>query len=157
MRILGLIFCICILSCQQPQKTDIKNVKTNSIQAGPIRHETLSPELLERIEKVHKKLYEVEGIPLAKCVENFKRDLHPEPNIIIWEQMAEAYISYCSSHEKLSLGEKKEVYKVILMRSMISTEDVLKRLELKHLSIEESKNVLALYSWKPVPLTVVKK
>lgn len=157
MRILVLILFVFLFSCQKSKPSDTKVVKTNDIQVGPIRHESLSPALIERIKKVHGELYEVEGIPLDKSIENFKRDMNPEPNLVIWEQMGKAYTAYIAIHNSLSLREKKEVYRIILLRSMISTDEVLKRLELKYLSVEDSKKVMEHYPWKPVPITVAKQ
>jgi hypothetical protein len=116
-------------------------VDPNTIQPGPIRHEKLSEEQMERIRTLQATFVEVDGHPLDKWVDDFKRDQDPDKEIRIWERMAKAYRSYCDKHE-LSAEAKKDVYSVVLMRSMASEQDVLERVKLKKLTKEEAKEVM---------------
>ena len=54
----------------------------------------------------------------------------------------------------LSLSAKKDVYRVVLLRSGAPEAEVLKHLELKELSLADVKDVLRLYSDAPAPITV---
>lgn len=49
-------------------------------------------------------------------VEGFKRELYPEREISVWELMAEEYLRKTKG-KKLSLEEKREIFKEILNKS----------------------------------------
>ena len=73
---------------------------------------------------------DVDGTPLEKWIDDFKRDRDPEGSIRIWEDMQVAYKRYLDGRD-LSLEARKEVYKVVLFRSMASEQDVLSRIEFR--------------------------
>jgi hypothetical protein len=58
-------------------------VDPDVIQQGPTLHDELPGELLCRIKAVHKTFADVDGTPLEKWIDDFKRDLDPEGNIKI--------------------------------------------------------------------------
>lgn len=91
---------------------------------------------------------------LEKWIDDFKRDLDPEGNIRIWEDMQVAYNSYCGNHV-LPLETRKEVFKVVLMRSMMPDVDVLSRLEPEHISVDEVRSILAAYPGEAKPIGVI--
>jgi len=76
---------------------DPENVDPRQIQRGPIRHKSLSPELLEQIEAV----FDVIGPYIGKSLEQFEisfmRDSDPESEVALWCSITAAWISY---HEK---------------------------------------------------------
>jgi len=96
---------------------------------------------MERARKLQTVFVEVDGQSVEQWVDNFKRDLNPDRELDIWETMAKAYTAYCSKRT-LSPEAKKEVYKVVLLRSMAPEKDVLERLELKVLTKEEAAAVM---------------
>jgi hypothetical protein len=72
---------------------------------GPIRN-TLTPEQERRVRVIHEVFLEVFPISLEETFLNFRRDIHPEDEIRIWEYMAEVYKSNLSSH-KTEAARKK--------------------------------------------------
>jgi len=78
---------------------------------------------------------------VEQWVDNFKRDLNPDRELDIWEAIAKAYTAYCSKRT-LSPEAKREVYKVVLLRSMAPESDVLERLELKVLTKDDAVAVM---------------
>ncbi len=146
-----LMFVSCSPTAEQPtakEKTAKANlndkvewIDPDKIQPGPIQHDKLSDEQITRIESLHKTFFEVDGQSIDKWTDDFKRDLNPDSELAIWERMAKAYNGYCSQRD-LKLDAKKEVYKVILLRSMASQEDVLQRLELKILSKDDAIEIM---------------
>ena len=74
---------------------------------------------MARVRKLQAVFVEVDGQPVEQWVDNFKRDLDPDHELDIWEMMAKAYTAYCSKRT-LTPEAKKEVYKVVLLRSMAS-------------------------------------
>lgn len=122
----------------QPQ---VKWVDPSTIQPGPIRRESLTPEQMERVRRLQAVFVEVDGQSVAQWVDGFKRDLDPDRELDIWETMAKAYTVYCSKRT-LSPEAKKEVYKIVLLRSMAPEKDVLGHLELKVLTRNEAVEVM---------------
>jgi hypothetical protein len=87
----------CSKSSDKPEGR-VEWVDPKTIQPGPIRHEKLSEKQMERIRTLQATFVEVDGHPLDKWVDDFKRDQDPDREIRIWERMAKAYRSYCGKH-----------------------------------------------------------
>ncbi|MCU0709458.1 MAG: hypothetical protein MUF23_14305 [Pirellula sp.] len=148
--------CTC-LGCGNTTSSPGPNVTwidPNEIQQGPTLHDDLPDELLDRIKAVHKTFSDVDGTPLEKWIDDFKRDLDPEGNIKIWEDMEVAYNSYCTNRE-LPLETRKEVFKIVLMRSMMPDAEVLARLDLKHVPANDVRAILAAYPGAAKPIDVM--
>ncbi|HTN76355.1 MAG TPA: hypothetical protein VL096_13950 [Pirellulaceae bacterium] len=126
----------------------------NKIQQGPIQHESLPEELLTRIKHVHATFADVDGMPLDRWIDDFKRDRDPEGNVRIWEEMELAYNAYCGNRE-LPLDVRKEVFKIVLMRSMMPDEKVLAQLKLEHISLDDAKSILAGYQGDAKPIEII--
>jgi hypothetical protein len=164
-----LVYALCLLfltaaGCgESPQETSDKNVaandqavkmlSTDQLKHGPIRHERLTEDQMNRIQSLQKIMAEVDPSPIKKWVDNFKRELDLESELQIWEAIAGAYVSYCSTHE-LTLAHKKEVYAILLFRSMLSEEETLQQVELKLLSTEDARQVMRGYRLDAAPIIV---
>ena len=129
-------------------------IDPNEVQFSPTMHEKLPDELLERIKVVHATFADVDGTPLDKWVEDFKRDLNPEPNVKIWEDMKIAYDGYCEGRD-LPLATRKEVFRVVLFRSMAAPKDVLERIDLSILSKDDASEIMEGYPSEPKPIDVI--
>jgi hypothetical protein len=139
-----LMFAATLVSCSNNSDKPggkVKWVDPKTIQAGPIRHEKLTDEQMERIRSLQATFAEVDSQSIDKWVDNFKRDQDPDRELQIWERMAKAYRAYCDKRE-LSVEVKKDVFGVVLMRSMASEQDVLEKAKLSKLSKEEAKEVM---------------
>ena len=147
-----------ILGCggTSAPESPVQWIDPNTIQQGPTIHDALPDALLTRIKNAHQIFADVDGTPLDKWIDDFKRDLDPEGNIKIWEDMAVAYTSFCDN-KGLPLDTRKEVFKVVLMRSMMSDADVLSRLELKHISVDDTKTIIAAYPSEAKPIEVIRQ
>lgn len=129
-------------------------VDPNEIQQGPTLHNELPDQLLDRIKAVQETFAEVDDTPLEQWIDDFKRDLDPESNIKIWEDMKVAYNSYCKDRE-LPIETRKEVFKIVLMRSMMPDADVIARLEVKHVPADDVRAILAAYPGEAKPIDVI--
>lgn len=147
-----------MLGCDESPapKSTVQMVDPNTLQPGPTIHDTLPEALLTRIKNVQLIFADVDGTSLEKWIDDFKRDHDPEGNVKIWEDMAIAYTSFCDKKE-LPLDTRKEVFKVVLMRSMMSDADVLSQLELKHISVDDAKKIIALYPSEAKPIEVIRQ
>jgi len=77
-------------------------VDPSQLRPGPIRNESLPPELLEQI----KVIFDVIGPYLDMTLEQFEigfmRDMHPESEVAVWCSITAAWLDY---HEKFLGGE----------------------------------------------------
>jgi len=96
---------------------------------------------MERIYKLRDTFAEVEHSSIEKWVDNFKRDANPDKELAIWEKIADGYTRYCSKR-LLSIEAKKDVFQLLLLRSMASEQEVLNHVKLKTLSVDEAKETL---------------
>jgi len=96
-------------------------VSADQIRQGPIRHESLSPELLERVGKI----YSLLGPYLNKTLEQFElgfmRDMHPDREIGIFEVIMEAFSAYHHHFLKGQLFSFDEEKAIAISLIMIST------------------------------------
>jgi len=149
----------CDKSSQETSDTDsaasdrVESVPVDQLERGPIRHEELTEEQMARLQVLQQTLDEVFPSPIEDWVVSFKREQYPERELRIWEAIARAYASYCSTRQ-LNLARKKEIYEIILIRSMLSEEETLQQIALKYLSLEDAKQVMRGYNLNPAPLIV---
>ena len=115
--------------------------KLASLKPGPIRHQRLSSNQMERIYKLRDALAEVEHSTIEKWVDNFKRDADPDKELAVWEKIAAGYTRYCSKR-LLSIEAKKDVFQLLLLRSMAPEQEVLNHIKLKTLTVDEAKETL---------------
>lgn len=130
------------VAVEDVQTGDTRWIDPNELQQGPIRRDSLTAVQMQRIASLQKVFGEIDGQTVDQWADNFKRDLNPDSELAIWERMATAYSRYCDKHQPLTLDAKKEVYKVVLLRSMASPEDVMAKLELTILSKQDARDVM---------------
>lgn len=96
------------------------------LRPGPIRNESLPPELLEQVQAV----YDVIGRYLDTTLEQFEinlmRDMFPEDEVVIWCSITAAWIAYHEKHLGDELLPDSEEQQLIRALIAISTgiEDV---------------------------------
>jgi hypothetical protein len=115
----------------------------------------LTDEQLARITHVQKVFQEVDSSPLEKWVEDFQRDVNPDNEIKIYENMAAAYEAFTTS-KTLSMDAKKDVYQVVLLRSAAPEQEVITHLKLRVLTEQDARQIMAHYSGAPEPIKVAK-
>jgi hypothetical protein len=76
----------------EPEHVDIRQLRP-----GPIRHESLPPDLLELIRAVFEVIGPYIGMTLEQFEVGFIRDMHPEREIALWCRIAKGWLAY---HEK---------------------------------------------------------
>ena len=148
------------LSCNsgRDDKQNIQTIDPNEIQVGEVVYDSLTREQVDKIKTIHSAFAEVYPISLEETIINFKRDQNPDNEIAIWLQMAGAYERFLGSKQgKLDLATRKEVFKLILSRSMMPNEEAIANSKLTVLTEEEANEVLRYYTASPDPIDVVKK
>jgi hypothetical protein len=131
----------------------VQSVDPKRMEPGPIRHASLTEEQISRAQRVQKIFSEVDPSPIEKWIEDFKRDANPDRELAIWEGMATAYETFTAS-KSLTLEGKKEVFRVVLLRSGESDDEVLKHADLKILTEKDARAIMALFTTKPQPIRV---
>lgn len=130
----------------------------NDIHVNEIVHDSLTTEQVQKVKRIQSTFAEVYPVSLDETITNFKRDQNPDSEIDIWLQMADAYQKYLSSKQsKLDLGTKKEVYKLILSRSMMPDDEAIANSKLTILTERDAREVLSYYTLKADPIDAVKK
>lgn len=107
---------------------DSEDIDPRKIRPGPIRYDSLPPELLEQIKVVFDLLGPYLGTSLEQFEINFMRDSDPDKEVAVWISIMAAWMDY---HEKY-VGEDalpdNEERKLLAALIAISTglEDVSK-------------------------------
>ncbi len=126
------------MSKPEPEPIDPKKLRP-----GPIRNESLSPEILEQIRAV----YDVFGPYLNTTLEQFEigfmRDMHPENEIAVWCSITAAWIAYHEQHlgnEMLPDEDEKK-----LIAALISISTGIENVEKLGVPADVGRNFLACY------------
>jgi len=69
-------------------------VDPSQLRPGPIRHESLPPELLEQINANYEVIGPYLGMTLEQFEIDFMRDMHPEREVALWCRIAKAWLAY---------------------------------------------------------------
>jgi hypothetical protein len=133
----------------------IITVDPAELRPGPVQHESLTPEQLARIARIRQALREVDESPEEQWINDFKRDTHPDEEIAIWEAIAQAYTAY-NTGRTLTPAAKREVFSLLLSRSMADGATVLEQTKLTAVTRAEAEQALALYVAPPRPISVTK-
>lgn len=120
---------------------DKMDIDINQMEPGPIRHRTLPEDFIRRVRAFKALLSDVDESPLAEILDDFKRDAHPERELVIWERIAGTYALFVSHEGIENLPMKKEVLSVLLGVSM----DQEKFPEMTHLSPEQVRHLTRNY------------
>lgn len=114
-------------------------VATKELRSGPIRHESLSAGTLVRIEIIHLVFRSVFPGTLEDVVDSFRRDMHPEPELQVWERMAAVYLSFTDKRHRL-IAARRELLEAILLVSM-QIDPVARKSEFKILTAKDLSSV----------------
>ena len=159
--VIVIIFSLTIFSCNPSKKSSDNQTQTVSIDSltmSPEVHDSLSADQTTKIKKIYNTFAEVNPSTFEETISNFKRDQNPDNEINVWLDMATTYENFISTRpSKINLDKKKEVYKLILVRSMMSSDEAKSQAELKLLNDNEIKEILDGYDKVPKPLIVGQK
>lgn len=101
-------------------------IDLSKLQPGPIRNESLPPDLLDQIKAVFDVIGSYLGTTLEQFEIGFMRDLHPESEVALWCSITATWLAY---HQKYLYDETlpdEEEKKLLCALIVISTgvEDV---------------------------------
>ena len=145
------------MSCGESGTTDsnVQTVNIEDLTPGPIAHETLTEDQLNKIGFIQESLSEVYPVSLDETITNFKRDQNPDNEINIWLKMVNAYQAFATiNSEAEKLESRKEAFKLILMRSMMPADQAITSSELKILTEDEIQGIMTTYNLDAAPIKV---
>ena len=93
-------------------------IKISEIKVGPVRQAVLPSGFIVRVQKFKEILKEVETVSLEDAVNGFQRDLHPESELLIWENIARLYEEATRNNPQWTMLEKKKMFKDMLIASL---------------------------------------
>jgi hypothetical protein len=123
--------------------TNPEPIDPKDLRPGPIRHESLSDELLKHVQSI----YNIVGPYLDTTLEQFEigfmRDMHPEDEVLIWASITAAWIDYHEQHLDGELLPDEDEKKLLAALIVISTgvEDV----EALEVPVDVGRKLLACY------------
>jgi hypothetical protein len=105
-----------------------ENVDPRQLRPGPIRHESLPPELLEQIGAVFGVIGPYLNMTLEEFEIGFMRDMHPESEVCLWFRITKAWLAYHEDflgNERLPNEEERTLLGALIAIST-GVEDVSK-------------------------------
>lgn len=140
-------------SYKKAQKNkSLKSINPNDLIPGPIVHDQLSDEQIEKITKIQSAFSDVYQISLDETITNFKRDRNPDNEIRVWLNMMQAYEKFISKDPEITVEKKSEVFKLILTRSMMDENKVRNQADFKILNENEINEIFGYYNLESKPV-----
>src|SRR6266436_6156283 len=99
-----------------------KRMRPSDLHKGPIQDAVLPDDFIDRVRTFKAVLSDVDRTTLEETIDNFKRDMHPEEELAIWERIANTYQLFISHNPTTDLAIRKEIFAVLLGASM-GTDD----------------------------------
>jgi accessory colonization factor AcfC len=157
---LPVVYAFTFISCKtkvESESATIERIDPKEITPGPVVHDTLNSDQLEKVKKIQRVLEEVNPSTLEETIDDFKQDQHPDGEIESWLAMANAYEKFTSQHKALDINKKTEAYRLILMRSMENEANAKAEIGLKYLTDKEVREIFSYYTLEAKPITVEKR
>jgi hypothetical protein len=147
-----LILVSIFLSYKKAQKNQqFQTLDPDKIIPGPIVHNELSEEQIEKITKIQATFSDIYPISLEDTITNFKRDQNPDSEIRVWENMMHAYETFISKNPAINSEKRSEAFKLILTRSMMDENKVRAQTEFNILNENEVNEIFSYYTKESKP------
>ncbi|MCD0471576.1 hypothetical protein [Flavobacterium sp. JAS] len=158
--LIGLLLILISIFSSYRKTQKNKNLQTlnpNKLIPGPIVHEQLTNEQIEKIKKIQSTFSDVYQVSLEDTITNFKRDRNPDNEIRVWFNMMQAYEKFISKDSQITVEKKSEVFKLILLRSMMDENIVRSQTECKILTKNEMNEIFEYYTFESKPIITAKE
>ncbi len=93
-------------------------VKLSELNAGSIRQEVLPEGFIVRVQSYKEILREVETTSLEETVSNFQRDILPERELEVWENIAHLYELSVANNPSWTVEDKRQFFGELLSSSL---------------------------------------
>jgi hypothetical protein len=118
-----------------------KKQRLSDLQVGPIRHPSLPNEFINRVKAFKAILGDVDAMSLEKTLDSFKRDAHPENELLIWERIAGTFHLFLSHNPTNDPAVRRDIY-VVLTAASMGHDDWH---DISHLTADQIKNLVVNY------------
>jgi len=120
-----------------------EDIDPSKIKPGPIRHDSLTPELLEQIKAVFDVIGRYLDMNLEQFEIGFMRDLHPHNEVVMWCSITAAWIAYHEQYlddETLPDEDEKK-----LLAALIAISTGVEDVEMLGVPVEVGQRLLECY------------
>lgn len=124
-------------------KPDPEPVDPKKLRPGPIRNESLPPEMLEQIEAVYQVIGSYVSTSLEQFEIGFMRDMNPENEVAVWCSIAAAWLAYHEKHLGDELLPDEDEKK--LLGALLSISTGVKNMEVLGVPADVGRKLLACY------------
>jgi hypothetical protein len=93
------------------------NVRMNKIKKGPIINDTLREEYVIRLKLLYFNYKRFLKTSFEELIDNFKRELNPHQELLIWERIFCKYEEF-KANKELTKIEENEIFRILLFISM---------------------------------------
>jgi hypothetical protein len=155
MRINRLLVAFAAVLSLQIGAQKITTIDPNQLQLSPRRQAELPISLLKRIRATTNVFEKVDGISYEQAVDLYKRDVNPEENLVLFEEMARVYTMFCKFRCK-STTEQQDAYRALLLRTGFDNDEASRQTNPVVLTNAEVSSVVKLYRLPAKPIEVVK-
>lgn len=156
--IVCLIIFAVIYSCKPKSDNNNEKINQNGLIQNDIVHNELSKEQIEKIKKIQSSFADVYKISLEETIKNFKRDQNPDNEIRIWLNMLNAYEKFIHKNgTETEINKKEEVFKLILMRSMMEENKAKTETKCVILNENEINEIFSYYKMEAKPILIEKR
>ena len=97
-------------------------IKTSELHPGPIRHKNLPLPLVNRLKIIYFNIRDYLGLSFEDFMQCFQRDMHPENEIKIWEDIVANFLEIVEG-KNFSESEKKDLFNRLLRKSLELTSN----------------------------------
>jgi hypothetical protein len=91
-----------------------KQVRLSHLYVGSIVHPVLPDSVVERIKAFKEILGDVDRASLAETIDAFKRDAHPENELLIWERIASTFQMFLLHNPTSDPLIRKDIFAVLV-------------------------------------------
>lgn len=84
---------------------------------GPIRHDSFDIEFAARLRLMREVLLEVFPVDWPTTIDNFRRDMHPDDELVLWELVASIYVTVLNEYN-LDYTERRALYLKLLEKML---------------------------------------
>jgi hypothetical protein len=85
----------------------------------------LSPEVEQRVMRIHQSIADVCGMTLSDMQANFERDLRPENETAVWEHLVHVFENECQRRDAADIESRRLLYLAVVQSSLTSSLDEL--------------------------------
>ncbi len=159
MRAVFLILALALSACNEgvsEENSEIVRMNPDELSHNEYVNDELPEPLLLRIKATTDVFEPVDGISYEQAVDMYRRDLDPESNLVIWEQMARVFLVFCETHCD-SPERRFEAYKALLLASMLPPDAVMDQLQPQALSSKDVNDIISMYGVAHEPLPVIRR